>query len=72
MGKVTIILYSLLPKTLCYIDRRFSIPSCGSLRQIRSNEIADPEAEIVETTFSFPKFWTVPGRFRFFYLGLVY
>ena len=25
------------------------------------------QAEIVETTFSFPKFWAVPGRFRFFY-----
>ena len=24
-------------------------------------------AEIVETTFSFPKFRTVPGRFRYFY-----
>ena len=27
----------------------------------------DIDAEIVETTFSFPKFRTVPGRFRFFY-----
>ena len=26
--------------------------------------------EIVETTFSFPKFRTVPGRFRFFYVKL--
>ena len=25
------------------------------------------QAEIVETTFSFPKFQTVPGRLRFFY-----
>ena len=24
--------------------------------------------EIVETTFLFPKFWTIPGRLRFFYL----
>ena len=29
--------------------------------------VSNIEAEIVETTFSFPKFWTVPGRFRFFY-----